>query len=98
LGKQNRSAPPVADALDETVIYAGPTMHRRVMVAGSVYKGGIPAHVQTLIEKVPDIGKIIVPVRDYPEARAAAKTQGTEYHRIYNTLLAVRFDGEEVRG
>lgn len=87
----------LTNPLDATLIYAGPTMHRRTIVAGSVYKGGIPAHVQELITRVPEVGQIIVPVTNYLQTREAAKTQGTEYNRIYNALLAVRFDGNEVR-
>ena len=86
-----------ASSLDATVIYAGPTMHRRVIIAGSVYRDGIPANIQALIEKIPDVGRIIVPVKDFSSVRQAAKTEGTEYHRLYNALLTVRFDGEEVR-
>ena len=87
----------LAVPLSKTMVYAGPTMHRRVIIGGSVYKGGIPAHILKLVEKVPDVGSMIVPLKDFAAVRAEANTQGTEYHRLYNALLAVRFDGEEVR-
>ncbi|MBQ9564505.1 MAG: hypothetical protein IJU98_02855 [Synergistaceae bacterium] len=79
-----------------TVIYAGPTMHRRLMIANSVYKNGLPDSVNRMIEKVPDIEKLIIPVTSYPEVKKEAATAGTEYNRLYNALLAVRFteDGE----
>lgn len=85
------------DPLDRLQVYAGPTMHRRVMIAGSVYKNGLPEHVKDLIRKVPDVGRIIVPVKDFPTVRKETETPGTEYHRIYNALLEVRFDDGEVR-
>ena len=87
----------VVDPLDRLQIYACPTMHRRVMIAGSVYKNGLPEHVKDLIRKVPDVGRIIVPVKDFPAVRKETETPGTEYHRIYNALLEVRFDDGEVR-
>lgn len=79
-----------------TVIYAGPTMHRRMMIGNSVYKNGLPDNVNRMIEKVPDIEKLIVPVSSYPEVKQAVATAGTEYNRLYNALLNVRFteDGE----
>ena len=83
--------------MSATVVYAGPTMHRRVIVHGSVYRGGIPENVKSLIVKVPDIERLIVPVNEFVTTRQAVKTEGTEYHRLYNALLEVRFDGEEVR-
>ena len=85
------------EPLDRLQVYAGPTMHRRVMIAGSVYKNGLPEHVKDLIRKVPDVGRIIVPVKDFPAVRKETETPGTEYHRIYNALLEVRFDDGEVR-
>ncbi|MBQ9565356.1 MAG: hypothetical protein IJU98_07185 [Synergistaceae bacterium] len=79
-----------------TVIYAGPTMHRRMMIANSVYKNGLPESVNRMIEKVPDIEKLIVPVVSYPEVKQEVAKAGTEYNRLYNALLGVRFteDGE----
>ena len=79
-----------------TVIYAGPTMHRRMMIANSVYKNGLPDSVNRMIEKVPDIEKLIVPVVSYPEVKQEMATAGTEYNRLYNALLNVHFteDGE----
>lgn|GEM_PF-1655068 len=85
------------EPLDRLQVYAGPTMHRRVMIAGSVYKNGLPPHVKDLVRKVPDVGRIIVPVKDFPAVRKETETPGTEYHRIYNALLEVRFDDDEVR-
>ena len=85
------------DPMERLQVYAGPTMHRRVMIAGSVYKNGLPEHVKDLIRKVPDVGRIIVPAKDFPSVRMEAGTPGTEYHRIYNALLEIRFDDGEVR-
>ena len=85
------------DPIDRLQVYAGPTMHRRVMIAGSVYKNGLPEHVKDLIRKVPDVGRIIVPVKDFPADRKETETPRKEYHRIYNELLEVRFDDGEVR-
>ena len=75
-----------------TVIYAGPTMHRRMMIANSVYKNGLPDSVNRMIEKVPDIEKLIVPVTSYPEVKQEVATAGTAYNRLYNALLGVRFN------
>ena len=93
------STPAPAEAkTPATQIYAGPTMHRRVIVAGSVYRNGLPVQVEKLVEKVPEVGRLLVPIEDYLSVRTATQTQGTEEHRIYHALLAVRFgDNQEVR-
>ena len=90
-------SPDKQEALNTTVIYAGPTMHRRMIIGGSVYKNGLPANIEQLIVKVPEVGKMIVPVKEYSKVAIATCEQGTEYNRLYKYLGAVRFDGEEVR-
>lgn len=86
-----------ANPLSETKVYAGPTMHRRKIIGGSVYKNGIPRNIEELIEKVPEVGQMIVPVKEFSHVREATRTQGTEQHRLWHYLESVRFDGEEVR-
>lgn len=96
--KDQMSERTYAESAIPTVIYAGPTMHRRMMIANSVYKNGLPDSVNRMIEKVPDIEKLIVPVAAYPEVRQEAAKAGTEYNRLYNALLNVRFtEAGEVR-
>lgn len=85
------------DVLGNTLVYAGPTMHRRKIIGGSVYRNGLPGNIEQLIAKVPEVGKMIVPVKEFLRVRHAARTQGTEYHRLYQYLESVRFDGDEVR-
>lgn len=81
----------------ETVIYAGPTLHRRVLIGSSVYRNGVPSYVTDLMTKVPEIGKMIVPVSMFPDFRKEIQEEGTEAHRLYRYLMTLRFDGAEVR-
>ena len=83
------------------VIYAGPTLRQGkaqypALIGGSVYKNGVPDFVNRMIERVPEIGQMIVPVSDYPQVRREAFTPGTEYNRLYNILAKtiIKADGE----
>ena len=83
---------PTGDRTPVTRIYAGPTMHRRIIIAGSVYRGGLPVQIEKLVEKVPEVSRLLVLIENFITVRKATQTQGTEEHRIYHGLLVVRFD------
>jgi hypothetical protein len=97
---KNKSCDTVAqcDPREDVRIYIGPTMHRRAIVAGSIYRGGLNTHVTELIAKVPEIGQMIVPLAEIVAAKRKVKEQGTAEYGIYQYLLSIRFDGNgEVR-
>lgn len=79
----------VADT-PETVIYCGPNLPRAQIISASVYRGGLPANITALIEKIPEVGKLIVPVAALDETRRKVATQGTEENRLYQAILAKR--------
>lgn len=73
-----------------SVVYCGPTLPKAQLTAMSVYRGGLPRHVQALVEQTPEIGKLIVPVADLSVMRERTRTPGTEEHRLYNAALSLR--------
>ena len=77
----------------ETHIYIGPTLHQRSLVSGSAFRNGIPAYVDRLIEKIPDLRQLIIPVEDLSVLRVEMHRDGTELNRVYNYLSTVRFNG-----
>lgn len=80
------------DPREDVRIYIGPTMHRRALVASSCFRGGLPAHVESLAAKIPDLARVIVPLSEVVAARRRAQEPGTEENRICRYLLTVRFD------
>jgi hypothetical protein len=68
------------------------------MVAASCFRGGLSDYVLGLIEKIPELARLIVPLEEVAQARRKAKELGTEENRVFQYLETVRFDGDgEVR-
>lgn len=88
----------VLDVAPVSRIYIGPTMHRRAISAHTLFIGDLPAFVETLITRVPEVAKMIVETSELAAARKQVNEMGTECHRVYQYLLSIRFDGNgEVR-
>lgn len=86
----------LAQTEEDVRIYLGPTMHRRVMVHASCFRGGLSDAVKDIVERCPEVGGLIVPVEDAAKTKKKIDEQGTEQHRLYEYLRGVRFgaDGE----
>lgn len=77
-----------------TVVYVGPNLHKGKLTAFSIFKGGLPPHVKALADAYPEINRMLVPTSDFAAVRKAAEAQGTEEHRVYQALKALRFKEE----
>jgi hypothetical protein len=75
---------------NEPVIYCGPSLPKAKIIAMVVFRGGLPQNILSLIEKVPEIGKLIVPVSKLNETRKKIETMGTEENRLYQVVLSSR--------
>ena len=78
-------------------IYAGPNLHGGKLVSCSTFRGGLPPHVLKLVMQHPEIKALIVPVKDFAKTKQRAETKGSELHRVYEQLKALRFREEEVK-
>lgn len=88
----------VLDSAPLSRIYIGPTMHRRAIIGNTLFVGDLPVFVDALITKVPEVVMMIIETAELASARKRIKEAGTEYHRVYQHLQSVRFDGNgEVR-
>lgn len=72
------------------VVYLGPNIAKGLLTTGSVFKGGLPAHVERLIEKCSEIRLLIVPVDRVVDAKKAVETPGTEEHRLCQIIADAR--------
>lgn len=68
------------------MIYVGPNLPGGKLSAYTVFRGGIPAHVSALADKMPDIHLLIVPIEQFAEAQQKARTQGTLEYRAAQNL------------
>lgn len=89
---------PVSDTAPMSRIYIEPTMHRRAITAHALFLGDLPVFVETLVAKLPEVATMIIETSELAAARKQIHETGTEYNRVYQYLLSVRFDGNgEVR-
>ncbi|MBQ3395557.1 MAG: hypothetical protein IJP97_05130 [Synergistaceae bacterium] len=59
------------------VIYCGPNIPSKGIFTYQVYIGGLPYNVKEMIAIVPEIEKLIVPVREADEMRAKIAKKGS---------------------
>jgi hypothetical protein len=98
MAKTKQATEESADPRSDIRVYIGPTIHRRMMVAASCYRGGLNSHVTGMIAKIPEIASLIVPLSEVVEAKRRVKEPGTAEYGIYQYLLSIRFDANgEVR-
>lgn len=90
MAKSKTTSADVGAENNAPVVYCGPTLPKAQLTTMSVYRGGLPRHVLALIERTPEIGKLIAPVDKLPEMRKLTRTPGTEEHRLYNAVIASR--------
>lgn len=68
------------------LIYVGPNLQGGGLSQFIVFRTGLTPHVQSLIEKQPDIEKLIVPLEKMAVALARSRQPGTLEHTAFEKL------------
>ena len=68
------------------VMYCGPNLPSKGIFSYQVYIGGLPVNVKEMIQEVPEIERLIVPVRDADEMRAKIRRKGTAENLWYERV------------
>jgi hypothetical protein len=84
------SAVPIAPNRAEPVIYCGPNIPKGNLLSMAVFRGGIPGNVQRLVEKIPEISRMIVPVSQLADTKKKIAEHGSEENRLNQVILAAR--------
>jgi hypothetical protein len=74
----------------EPVIYCGPNIPKGNLLSMAVFRGGMPGNIQRMIEKIPEIGGLIVPVSRLADTRKKIAAHGSEENRLNQVILAAR--------
>ena len=69
----------------ERLIYIGPNMLS--LTAFTVLESGYPHHIEVLVKKCPDVGKLFVPISELAEAQSRTQRKGTIEHRRFTKVL-----------
>lgn len=71
-------------------VYIGPSLPNEKLMANTVISGTkaeIVDYYKEIIERFPNVGKLIVPVERLADCRAKTKTSGNVYYKYYNDLV-----------
>ncbi|NPV30657.1 MAG: hypothetical protein HPY58_13625 [Firmicutes bacterium] len=71
----------------EQLIYCGPNIPGGVLQRYTVFKGGLPAHLEELFNKCPAVKLLFVPVTDLARTEKAIATKGTLENAYFNEVL-----------
>ncbi|MGG1442094.1 hypothetical protein ABE354_08545 [Brevibacillus laterosporus] len=70
----------------EQLIYIGPNIPGGRLVQNTVFRDGIPEHLNDLKEKHPQLNDLFVPVTQFIEAQAQIQRPGTTEYQAYQAL------------
>lgn len=82
---------PSAWKFETAMIYVGPTMPKLTRYV--TYQQGFPHHIQKLLERVPELETLFVPVPEFPKVRSQIDKVGTPLHAAYQAVLSAAQKG-----
>jgi hypothetical protein len=77
-----------AAAAVETVIYVGPNISSEQLNRYSVYKNGLPTHMDDVFTACPAIKKLFVTIDKLASVQEKINKTGTSYNMWYNQVVA----------
>ena len=66
--------------------YVGPNVPGGILQRFQVFKGGIPPYCKDLLEKIPEIKELFVPVEDLEAVRQKIEESGTNEARLFHIV------------
>lgn len=79
---------PNAWEYETAVIYVGPTIPK--LARYTTFRTGFPRSIQKLMERIPEIKGLFVPVPEFPKVRLQTETVGTPLHAAYQAVLTAQ--------
>lgn len=80
-------ADPPAEEKPEQLIYIGPNITGGRLASATVFRNGMPGHLQDLRDKHPEVDVLTVPVNELTAATAKMREPGTPEYAAYQTLV-----------
>lgn len=81
--KDAEESPQINSASPIRLIYVGPNIPGGILQRFQVFKGGLPPHAKGLIEQVPEVKDLFVPVTELEDARRKIEEPGTNEARLF---------------
>lgn len=71
----------------ERLIYCGPSLPGGLLQQHTIYKGGIPGHLDEVISKCPGIKSLFVPSTNFAKIQNSIKSPGSLENLRYKEVL-----------
>lgn len=72
----------------DQVIYCGPALPNGLLARFSVFRNGLPKHLDEHIEKCPALAKCFVPVQSLSATLKAQSAKGSAEHALFQEVSA----------
>lgn len=82
------SSSETASIQTESLIYLGPNLPGSMLNKFTVYRNGMPKHLDKLLAECPDIERLFVPVAQMSETMEKINKTGTPYHGWFANVVA----------
>ena len=82
--KSKRTASTKSIKTIEQLVYVGPTLSEGRLSFATVYMGGLPIHVQELVDAHPWLKQLFVPASQLDKAIKATKSKGSFLNILFN--------------
>jgi hypothetical protein len=76
----------ISSNVDSSLIYLGPNLPS-TLNRFTVYRGGMPKHLDKIVIDCPEIQRMFVPVAKLSEVMGKINQTGTPYNIWYNTVI-----------
>lgn len=84
---EKKNAPVNQNPKQPRLIYVGPNLGNGRLAQYTVFKEGIPKHLDDVVEKYPLITELFVPVPNLAVAQAKIATVGSLEYQAYQSVL-----------
>jgi len=81
--QQAAAKPPGKQAAKKAYIYLGPNIPGGILFKGGLFKNELPEHLEGTLEKLPEIKKLFVEVKEAPDFKRALEEQGSTAYGLY---------------
>lgn len=68
-------------------IYLGPNLPGGRLLQSTVFRGGVSEYLKPLLEEIPEVAELIVPVETISEVQGRISKTGTAEYVAYQTIL-----------
>ena len=70
----------------EQLIYIGPSLPGGSLAQHTIFRDGIPKHIDEVLKKYPQVDTLIVPIAKLLEAQEELRRKGTAIQQAYQAL------------